>query len=198
VARRRKFGETIYYITKKTENLAKKLDELGLPGEEIERIWEEEDVPDVYLVNGALILDLNFMDESTLIAVRKNVVAIVAEEDTALLKWIQNAIKRRRKFLQDPGAFVYRAIKKQLDIIHDRVSEIHKTVTRVEQEMARNLRSEDTDRVLQVYNVLLELHDVRRELSYFWKVVMKLRRSPLLHLKRLKILRETCRKCCPS
>ncbi len=180
VARKRKLGETIYYITTKTERLDEKLEKLSLPGEQILQIWEEEDVPDVYFVDGTLILDLNFMGESTLIAVKKNTVAVVADEDTELLKWIKNSIKRRRKFLQNPGAFIYRAIKKQLDIIHDRVSEIHKTVTRVEKDMAQNLHSTDANRVLNVYDVLLQLHDVRRELSYFWKVVMKLRRTPLL------------------
>ena len=180
MARSRKFGETVYYITTRTENLKEKLERLGLPGEQIEQIWEEEDVPDVYFVDGTLVVDLNFMDESTLIAVKKNTIAIVAEEETELLRWIRNAIRKRRRFLQNPGAFVYRAIKKQLDIIHDRVSEIHKSVSKAEREMAKNLRSEDTERVIHVYDVLLELHDVRRELSYFWKVVMKLRRSPIL------------------
>jgi len=180
VARSRKFGETVYYITTRTENLKEKLERLGLPGEQIEQIWEEEDVPDVYFVDGTLVVDLNFMGESTLIAVKKNTIAVVAEEETELLKWIRNVIRKKRRFLQNPGAFVYRAIKKQLDIIHDRVSEIHKSVSKVEREMARNLRSEDADRVIRVYDVLLELHDVRRELAYFWKVVMKLRRSPIL------------------
>ena len=180
MARSRKFGETVYYITTRTENLKEKLERLGLPGEQIEQIWEEEDVPDVYFVDGTLVVDLNFMGESTLIAVKKNTIAVVAEEETELLKWIRNVIRKKRRFLQNPGAFVYRAIKKQLDIIHDRVSEIHKSVSKVEREMARNLRSEDADRVIRVYDVLLELHDVRRELAYFWKVVMKLRRSPIL------------------
>jgi len=180
VARSRKFGETVYYITTRTENLKEKLERLGLPGEQIEQIWEEEDVPDVYFVEGTLVVDLNFMDESTLIAVKKNIIAVVAEEETELLKWIRNAIRKKRRFLQNPGAFVYRAIKKQLDIIHDRVSEIHKSVSKAERDMARNLRSEDADRVIHIYDVLLELHDVRRELAYFWKVVMKLRRSPIL------------------
>ncbi|MDN5358642.1 MAG: magnesium transporter [Candidatus Diapherotrites archaeon] len=170
----------IYYITRNTENLREKLNRIGLPGEQIEQIWEEEDVPDVYFVDGTLVVDLNFMDQSTLIAVKKNVVAVVAEEDTDLLRWIRNSIKKKRKFLQNPGAFVYRAIKKQLDIIHDHVSEIHKIVTRVEKDMSRNLRSENTEHVLHVYDVLLELHDVRRELAYFWKVIMKLKRWPLL------------------
>ena len=170
----------MYYITTKMDNLDDKLNKLGLPGEQILQIWEEEDVPDVYFVDGALILDLNFMGESTLIAVKKNTVAVISDEETELLKWIKNSIRRRRKFLQNPGTFVYRAIKKQLDIIHDRVSEIHKAVTRVEKDMAQNLRSTDADRVLNVYDVLLQLHDVRRELAYFWKVVMKLRRTPLL------------------
>ncbi len=180
MARGRRFGEAVYYITTKTDDLAEKLSKIGLPGEQIGQIWEEEDVPDVYFVDGTLVVDLNFMEESTLIAVRRNVVAVVAEEETTLLRWIRNAIRRRRKFLQNPGAFVYRAIKKQLDIIHDRVSEIHKDVSRAEREMARNLRSQDAEMVIKVYDVLLQLHDVRRELSYFWKVVMKLRRSPLL------------------
>jgi Mg2+ and Co2+ transporter CorA len=180
VARGSKQGEVLYYITKNTENLKEKLEKMGLPGEQIEQIWEEEDVPDVYFVDGTLVLDLNFMRQSTLIAVKKSTVAVVAEEDTDLLKWIRNSIRKKRNFLKNPGAFIYRAIKKQLDIIHDRISEIHKVVTRVEQELSHNLRSEDTDKVLQVYDVLLELHDVRRELSYFWKVIMKLRRSPLL------------------
>ncbi len=180
MARGRRFGEAVYYITTKTDDLAEKLSKIGLPGEQIEQIWEEEDVPDVYFVDGTLVVDLNFMEESTLIAVKRNVVAVVAEEETTLLRWIRNAIRRRRKFLQNPGAFVYRAIKKQLDIIHDRVSEIHKDVSRAEREMARNLRSQDAEMVIKVYDVLLQLHDVRRELSYFWKVVMKLRRSPLL------------------
>jgi len=180
VARGRKFGETVYYITKRTDNLKEKLERFGLPGEQIEQIWEEEDVPDVYFVDGTLVVDLNFMGESTLIAVKKNVIAVIAEEDTELLKWIKNAIKKRRRFLQRPGAFVYRAIKKQLDIIHDRISETHKEVSRAEKEMAKNLRSEDTERVIHIYDVLIQLHDVRRELSYFWKVVMKLRRSSLL------------------
>jgi len=170
----------VYYITTKMDNLDDKLNKLGLPGEQILQIWEEEDVPDVYFVDGALILDLNFMGESTLIAVKKNTVAVISDEETELLKWIKNSIRRRRKFLQNPGTFVYRAIKKQLDIIHDRVSEIHKAVTRVEKDMAQNIRSTDADRVLNVYDVLLQLHDVRRELAYFWKVVMKLRRTPLL------------------
>ncbi len=170
----------MYYITTKMDNLDDKLNKLGLPGEQILQIWEEEDVPDVYFVDGALILDLNFMGESTLIAVKKNTVAVISDEETELLKWIKNSIRRRRKFLQNPGTFVYRAIKKQLDIIHDRVSEIHKAVTRVEKDMAQNIRSTDADRVLNVYDVLLQLHDVRRELAYFWKVVMKLRRTPLL------------------
>jgi len=180
VARRRKLGEAIYYITTKTDNLAEKLTKIGLPGEQIEQIWIEEDVPDVYFVDGAIIADLNFMDESTLIAIKKNTVAVVAEEETELLRWIKNSIKRRRKFLQNPGTFLYRAIKKQLDIIHDRVSEIHKAVTRVEKTMAKNLRTTDTEMVLNVYDVLLQLHDVRRELAYFWKVVMKLRKTPIL------------------
>jgi len=180
VARQRKLGETVYYITTKMERLEEKLNKLGLPGEQIVQIWEEEDVPDVYFVDGTLILDLNFMGESTLLAVRKNTVAVISDEETELLKWIKNSIRRKRKFLQNPGSFVYRAIKKQLDIIHDRVSEIHKNVTRVEKDMAQNLRSTDADRVLNVYDVLLQLHDVRRELAYFWKVVMKLRRTPLL------------------
>ena len=180
MARRRRLGETVYYITTKMEKLDDKLEKLGLPGEQILQIWEEEDVPDVYFVDGTLILDLNFMGESTLIAVKKNTVAVISDEETELLKWIKNSIKKKRKFLQNPGTFIYRAIKKQLDIIHDRVSEIHKTVTRVEKDMAQNLRSTDADRVLNVYDVLLQLHDVRRELAYFWKVVMKLRRTPLL------------------
>ncbi|NPA76981.1 MAG: magnesium transporter CorA family protein [Candidatus Diapherotrites archaeon] len=180
MARRRKLGEAIYYITTKTDNLAEKLTKIGLPGEQIEQIWIEEDVPDVYFVDGAIIADLNFMDESTLIAIKKNTVAVVAEEETELLRWIKNSIKRRRKFLQNPGTFLYRAIKKQLDIIHDRVSEIHKAVTRVEKTMAKNLRTTDTEMVLNVYDVLLQLHDVRRELAYFWKVVMKLRKTPIL------------------
>lgn len=180
MARQRKLGETVYYITTKMERLEEKLNKLGLPGEQIVQIWEEEDVPDVYFVDGTLILDLNFMGESTLLAVRKNTVAVISDEETELLKWIKNSIRRKRKFLQNPGSFVYRAIKKQLDIIHDRVSEIHKNVTRVEKDMAQNLRSTDADRVLNVYDVLLQLHDVRRELAYFWKVVMKLRRTPLL------------------
>lgn len=180
VLRSRKVGETIYYIIKGVDNLKEGLGRFGLPGEQIEQIWEEEDVPDVYFVDGTLVVDLNFMDESTLIAVKKNIVAVIAEDETELLKWIRNAIRKKRKFLQNPGVFVYRAIKKQLDVIHDRVSEIHKVVTKAEKEMARNLRSEDTDKVIRVYDVLLQLYDVRRELAYFWKVVMKLRRSPLL------------------
>ncbi len=179
-SRTRRFGEAIYYITTNTSDLSTKLTKLGLPGEQIEKIWEEEDIPDVYFVDGTIVVDLNFMGESTLIAIKRNTVAVISDQETALLRWIRNSVRRRRKFLQNPGSFLYHAIKKQLDIIHDRVSEIHKSVTRVEKELATNLKSTGSSSVLNIYDVLLKLHDVRRELSYFWKVILKLRKSPIL------------------
>jgi len=180
VPRSKKIGEVIYYITTSTERIGEKLARFSLPGEQIEQIWVEEDVPDVYFIEGALVLDLNFMDERTLIAIKRNTVAVVAEKETELLKWIRNAIKKRRMFLNNPGSFAYRAIKKQLDIIHDRISKIQRIVTKVERSMAKNLRSEDADNVIKIYDVLIQLYDVRRELAYFWKVLMKLKRTPYL------------------
>jgi len=180
----------VYYVTTKPERIKEKLDKLELPGEKIEQIWEEEDVPDVYFVDGTLVVDLNFMGESTLIAVRKNTVAIVAEGETELVKWMRNAIRKKRKFLQHPGEFVYRAIKKQLDIIHDRISEIHKQVTRIEKEMTQQFHTEKAnDTVLNIYDVLLKLHDVRRELAYFWKMVIKLRRWSQLKNEQIEDIR---------
>ena len=182
--------DTVYYVTTKPERIKEKLDKLGLPGEKIEQIWEEEDVPDVYFVDGTLVVDLNFMGESTLIAVRKNTVAVVAEGETELVKWVRNAVRKKRKFLQHPGEFVYRAIKKQLDIIHDRISETHKQVTRIEKEMTQQFHTDKAnDTVLNIYDVLLKLHDVRRELAYFWKMVIKLRRWPQLKSEQIEDIR---------
>ncbi|HID09234.1 TPA: hypothetical protein EYP13_03315, partial [Candidatus Micrarchaeota archaeon] len=89
--RSRKIGEVIYYVTKSPDGLREKMERFELPGEHIEQIWDEEEVPDVYFVNGTLVVDLNFMDERTLLAVKKTTVAVVADGETELLKWIRNA-----------------------------------------------------------------------------------------------------------
>ncbi len=180
----------MYYVTTKPERIKERLEKLGLPGEKIEQIWEEEDVPDVYYVDGTLVVDLNFMGESILIAVKKNTVAVIAEGETELVRWMRNAIRKKRKFLQHPGEFVYRAIKKQLDIIHDRISETHKQVTRIEKEMTQQFHTDKANEVvLNIYDVLLKLHDVRRELAYFWKMVIKLRRWPQLKTDQIEDIR---------
>jgi len=189
MAKRRSRTAATYTIVKPAD-IEKKLTEKGFPGEQIAQIWKEEDIPDVYVVNGTLVVDLNFMNNRTLLAVKKDKVAIVADKETDLLRWIRNVLKKRRKFTQSPGSFVYRAIKKQLDIIREKVAEVHKKTTSVEKTLAARLHSSEPEDVLSIYDALVLLHDVRRELSYFWKVVMKLRRSPLLKPEEIEDIKE--------
>ena len=178
--RSRKIGGVAYYVTTSPTGIEEKLKRFSMPGKYIEEIWEEEDVPDVYFADGTLILDLNFMDERTLLAVKKTAVAVLAEKETELVKWIRNTLRKKRTFLQNPGSFAYNAIKRQLDIIHDRISKTQRIVIKAEKSMAKNLRSEDAKNVIKIYDVLIQLYDVRRELAYFWKVLIKLRRTPFL------------------
>lgn len=187
---KRRAQPTVKYVVVKGTNIEEKLAEKGFPAEQIAHIWKEEDVPDVYVVDGVLVVDLNFMGSRTLLAVKRDCVAIVVDKETELLRWIRNAVKKKRKFTQQSGSFIYRAIKKQLDIIHEKVANVHKTVTSVEKDLAEHLHSSDPKDVLRIYDALVLLHDVRRELSYFWKVVMKLRRSPLLKPEEIEDIKE--------
>ncbi len=178
-----------YLVTTDLERGIKETVKLGFPESQLREIIEEEEVPDVYFERGVLLLDLNFLDERTFIAVGKERVVVFAENETKLLRRIRNAVRKRRKFLQNREKFVAKVISAQLDIVYDYIAEVHKSVTRMEKVLYRNLSADNTALVLDAYKKLMDLLDVRRELSYFLRVLIRLKKTQYIKPETIEMLK---------
>lgn len=160
-----------------SEEVLDEMEHLGLPVEEVKRIWNEEDVPDIYKVGGAIIVDLQFLDHRALIILTKEVVYIAYSGSMRLIKWVRNVLKKRRKFLDNSHEFLYHAISVELEEVNEAVLDLHKDVTRREKEILEDLRKTKEQTILEIYDDITKLLDIRRELSYFYRMLVKLGKS---------------------
>ncbi len=179
-----------YLVTTDIDKGVKETIKLGFPERVLKDILEEEEIPDVYFERGVLLLDLNFLDERTMVAIGKDRVVVFADGETQLLRKIRNAVRKRRKFLQNREKFVSKVISAQLDIVYDHISEVHKFITRMERVLYRNLSADNIALVLDAYHKLMDLLDVRRELSYFLRVLISLKKVPYIHPETIEELRS--------
>ena len=165
-----------YTITDDVRMAEKKMTSHGISAERVLHIWENEDVPDIYYIDGTVVVDLQFMNHRVLIAATREVVIALHSGEPKLVRWMRNVLKKRRKFLADYRDFLYHAILMELDILNEAVLEIHKEISRYEREVLRSLRSENEELVLKLYDAITRLLDARRELTYFYRMLVKLRK----------------------
>jgi len=156
------------------EETLEEMGQLGLPAEEIKRIWDEEDVPDIYKIDGATVVDLQFLEHRVVIAITKEVVYITFSGSARLVRWVRNVLKKKRKFLENPYLFLYHAVSVELEEVNGAVLDLHKDVTRREKEILGDLRKAKEKTILEIYEDITQLLDIRRELSYFYRMLVKL------------------------
>ncbi len=155
---------------------AKLLEGAGIPVERIEEIWEREDVPDIYFVNGATVVDLQFMDHRVLIVSSKEVVYVLYRGEPRLVRWLRNVLRKKRKFLEDHREFLYHAIDMELEILNEAVLDLHKEMSRYERRILENIKTEEEKVIFSIYEAITKLLDIRRELTYFYRMLVKLRK----------------------
>ncbi len=144
--------------------------------EEVIRIWREEDVPDVYRVNGMYVVDLQFGERRIMIVPTEETVYIFHRDAKEFLRWLRNVQKKKRKFLEDVREFLYHAIQTELDNVNNIVVEIHKEVSRLERFILKDLGKENEGAVISMYRLTSLLLQIKRDLTYFNLSLSKLRK----------------------
>ena len=136
--------------------------------EEAERVWREEDVPDVYRVDHAILVDLQFLDYRILCVRTAKDLVIFYTGDPPFLEWLERYLDR----VKDHDDLLFHVIHSVLEDVNERILSEHRTLSRIENKIIGGYGGEEDIRNL--YSHMAKLLEIKRNLTYFNQVLPKL------------------------
>lgn len=137
---------------------------------EVKRIWEEEDVPDIYRLDGVTVIDLQFIDSRLMIVYAKGNIVIFYEGEPNSLRWVVSYVSEKKR---DPSMVIFHVIHSELEYVNSYVLNEHKELSRLESMIVEGKPS--TEVIKKIYSHIVRLLEIKRNLVYFRQSLSKIK-----------------------